>query len=140
MDITTVMSRIAAKKLRAMIVDDVPFNHVILKNFLMKLGVEVVSIAVNGLEAYTQYEKHVREGNAPHIITMDLEMPVMDGKQASQKIREMEARKGLNKCFLAIVSGNCSESETYECLSREGVVKADSFLKKPLKLENLFEL
>ena len=136
-DISNLKGRIIAKKLRAMIVDDVPFNSLILKDFLVKLGVEVMNISVNGLEAYSKYEEHTSRRNRPHIVTMDLEMPIMDGKEASRKIRNFEGRRQLNGCFLAIVSANSSESEIKECLNKEGTIRANVFLKKPLKIEEL---
>ena len=64
----------------------------------------------------------------------------MDGKEATKRIRPFESEKGLQGCFLSIRSGNCTESEMAECLDRQGVIKADSFLKKPISLEELMRV
>ena len=136
-DTESLKAIISAKNLTAMIVDDAPFNHLILTNFFEKLGIRVTDIAANGLEAVQKYSQRARNGDRPHIVAMDLDMPIMDGKQASQKIREFEAVQGLIPCFLGIVSGNCSESEITECMNKHGQVKADTFLKKPTTIEEL---
>ena len=128
---------ISVKRLKAMIVDDAPFNHLILTNFFEKLGIEVVDVAVNGLEAYKKFLRRCQMGDRPDIVAMDIEMPVMNGKEASQKIRELEIQMGLVPCFLTIVSGNCTSSVIKECLDKHGTMKADSFLKKPVSLEEL---
>jgi len=71
---------------------------------------------------------------------MDLTMPVMDGKQASEKIREYEMVQKLEPCILIIISGNCSESEMAECLNPKGKIRANAFLKKPATLEELSKI
>ena len=76
------------KNLRAMIVDDATFNHLILTKFFEKLGIEIIDIASNGLEAYNKYRERAMIGERPDIITMDLDMPIMKGKESSQKIRK----------------------------------------------------
>lgn len=136
-DTESLKELIRAKNLKAMIVDDVPFNHVILRNFFEKLGIAVVDVAVNGSEAYEKYSALSRINKTPEIITMDIEMPVMNGKDASHMIRELEGREGLEPCFMAIVSGNCTDSEIRECLDKHGRVKADSFIKKPATIEDI---
>ena len=133
-------SKVVAKQLKAMVVDDIPFNNLVLSNYFEKLGVEVIRVATTGVEAYEGYMEHTRLGNRPHIVAMDLDMPVMDGKQASRKIREFEAERGLSECFLMIVSGNCSQSEINECLDAERQIKANTFIKKPAQIEELMRI
>ena len=137
MDLGVLKAAIAQKGLKAMIVDDVSFNNVILTTFMTKMGIEVISTATNGQEAYNKYMQLTQTGCRPDIVTMDLEMPVMDGKEASKNIREFESAKELVASFLAIVTGNCSESEIKKCLNKEGEIKANSFLKKPVTMEEL---
>ena len=136
-DSTSLKALVQAKQLKVMIVDDVPFNHLILSNFYERLGVQVTDIAVNGVEAYQKYLARVRLGDPPQIISMDIDMPLMNGKEASQKIRELEAKEGLSPCFIIIISGNCSSSEIHECLDKQGLIKADKFMKKPASIEEI---
>ena len=68
---------------------------------------------------------------------MDLEMPVMDGKQASQEIRGLEDQRKYKACLLLVISANCSESEITECLDPNGQIRANKFMKKPISIEEL---
>lgn len=139
-DLDFLRTFVKEQKLKAMIVDDISFNHTILSSFFDKLGIEVIAIAVNGLEAYEKYVELAQKGKPVNIVAMDLDMPVMNGKEATRKIRQFEMNKGHEKCFLPIVSGNCTESEIEECLSPNGTIKADSFMKKPAIMDDLLKI
>jgi len=126
---------------KALVVDDEQLSQNILTVFLNKLKCEVVETAANGQEAVAKYIKHSSSGSGlVNIVTMDLTMPVMDGKQASEKIREYETSRKFEPCILIIISGNCSESEMTECLNPKGKIRANAFLKKPATLEELFKI
>jgi len=133
----TMQSIISIKRFSAMIVDDIPFNHFILKNYLEKLQFDIIGIADDGLKAFQKYSESITKGNRPQILTMDLDMPIMNGKEASMKIRELEKQNNLKPTFLMIISGNCTESEIQECLDPNGKIQAQAFLKKPVSLDDL---
>jgi len=140
MDLMSIERLISSKRFSAMLVDDLAFNHTILSNYLDRLKIEVKDIAKNGLEAYQKYKRQAERKDRPHIVTMDLNMPIMDGKESAMKIRQFEADKGLDPCFLVIISGNCTDSETRECLDKNGKIRADGFLKKPVNVEDLLRV
>jgi len=61
--------------IKALVVDDSAYNRVTIARMLQSLpGIDVVGTAVNGEDAIKQVLKH-----QPDVITLDLEMPVMDG-------------------------------------------------------------
>jgi len=120
-----------------MVVDDEPFSQHILRDFLTKLNVDVVDVAENGWIASKRFEDRERRNDCVNIVTMDLQMPVMDGKLSAQKIREIEANRNMDPCLIIIISANCSESEIQECLDKNGKIKADAFLKKPVTVDDL---
>ncbi|MEM8716746.1 MAG: response regulator, partial [Cyanobacteria bacterium P01_G01_bin.4] len=68
----------------------------------------------------------------PHLIFMDIRMPVMDGLQATQAIREREPNRATK--IVAITAGAFSSD-------REAVLAAgcDGFLVKPFKIPEIFE-
>ena len=88
-----------------MIFDDDAFNQKILADFLNSLEFQVIGIANNGLKAYKKYLRQCNNDHQPDIITMDIVMPIMNGKESADKIRESENLKGLVLCFIIIVSG-----------------------------------
>ena len=125
------------KSLKAMIVDDIEFSHFILKDYFKKLSIQVADVAENGLEGFNKYVKHSSSNNHLNVVTMDLDMPIMNGKEAAQKIREFEIENNLEPCLMIIISGNCSQSEIKECTVKDGKIRADVFLKKPVTLDEL---
>ncbi|PYQ53445.1 MAG: chemotaxis response regulator protein-glutamate methylesterase [Acidobacteria bacterium] len=61
--------------IRALVIDDSAYNRVTISRMLESAGdIEVIATANNGEEAIKQVMKH-----SPDVITLDLEMPVMDG-------------------------------------------------------------
>lgn len=127
------------KSLKTMIADDDPFSQLILKNYFHKLHVQVTKVVENGLEAYKTYVAHTKRGDPLKLVTMDLTMPVMGGKEAAEKIRKYEVDNGMEACLL-VISGNCSESEIAECTNRNGKVRANVFLKKPASIDELLNV
>lgn len=69
---------------RILIVDDVPDNRLLVAKILNKVGF-VVAEAENGLQAVGLWQSW-----HPHLILMDLRMPVLDGYGAARAIRELE--------------------------------------------------
>ncbi|MGK0291128.1 MAG: PAS domain S-box-containing protein, partial [bacterium] len=77
----------AQKSVRILIVDDYPTNQMVAKKHLENYGYQV-DVGNNGKEGVTAFEKDYY-----HLILMDVQMPVMDGYEATQKIREIEKSK-----------------------------------------------
>ena len=125
------------QNLKALVVDDEFFSSHIIQSFLKHLKIEIVESAGNGLLGYKKFVECTTRQNRPHIITLDLEMPVLDGKKAAELIRDYETREKIDPCLLIIVSGNCSQSEVSECLDVKGRIRANAFVKKPANLEQL---
>ena len=70
------------KKIRVVIVDDSAFMRIALERMLKEdPSIEVVGSAANGVEAVSRAIKL-----KPDVITLDVEMPIMDGLQALKEI------------------------------------------------------
>jgi PAS domain S-box-containing protein len=82
-------------KLKVLTVDDNRTNLQILQVFLKKLGHEAIP-ADNGEVAVAQYLEHT-----PDLILMDIMMPVMDGLEATRKIRALPSERWVPIIFLS---------------------------------------
>lgn len=69
---------------RILVVDDQADNRAVLSQLLIEVGFEVRE-AADGQAAVELFQTY-----QPHLIWMDMRMPVMDGYEATQKIRELE--------------------------------------------------
>ena len=105
----------------ALIVDDVPSVATVLLSMLRRLGVRAVVVS-NGLEAVKFMDRFL-----PDVIFMDCQMPVMDGLEATRRIRAMKV-----EVPIVAVTANGPEKEP-ECLS----AGMNSFINKPVTLKSL---
>lgn len=135
------ISRISAaasfpSRANVLIVDDSSYNVEVLRGFFKKFGFQSISTAFDGQEAIKIYESH--PSGHFSLITMDLQMPIMDGFTACRAIRDFEAnRKDGMETPIVIISGNCSKQEQDLCLNREGDIRAIAFYRKPVSLVEL---
>jgi CheY-like chemotaxis protein len=111
-----------------LVVDDSTDTRAVLRRTLARRGYRVVE-AADGREAV---EAALRE--CPDLILMDLNMPVMDGLAATERIRELKERCG----DVAIVA--VTAFDTYGM--KEAAIEAgcDAYLLKPLALDELEEV
>jgi signal transduction histidine kinase/DNA-binding NarL/FixJ family response regulator len=109
---------------KLLVVDDVAANRKLLVDFLSPLGFEMDE-ADDGEACLVK-----AQALQPDLIVMDSVMPVMDGLEATRRLREMPALKGV-----PIITVSASASATDEQKSLE--VGASAFLPKPIELNKL---
>lgn len=112
---------------RVLVVDDNVVNQIVARGQLEALGYEVV-VAGDGIEALDSCCDE-----PPDMVLMDVDMPVMDGLEASEHLRALQ-RIGTLPPF-PIVAATASDSE----LRRSLCVSAgmDGYLSKPMNLQAL---
>ena len=113
----------ALKGRRVLIVDDNELNREIMKEVLIGHGL-LVEEAGNGSEAVEAMK--AKEPGYYQFILMDIEMPVMDGYEATMQIRQFPNRIRANVPIIALTSNAVSENR-----ERAAVVGMDDFLVKP---------
>ena len=111
---------------RILVVEDQWENRLLLVQLLTQLGFEVCE-AVNGQEAVDLWESW-----EPHLVLMDLRMPVMDGYEATKQIRAK--LKGEATVIIALTANAFDED-------RKGAFSAgcNDFMSKPFQEGVLFE-
>ena len=109
---------------RILLVEDNVINQLVAQELLKRFGL-VVDIACNGLEAVTFVED-----NSYDLILMDLQMPVMDGLEATRKIRS--GRQGDGVPIIAMTAAVLTQDRE-ACLA----VGMNDHIPKPLDLEQL---
>ncbi|MDI6033553.1 PAS domain S-box protein [Flavobacterium sp. LB2P84] len=116
-----VKRNISNKKIKIMIVEDNKVNMLLLKTIIKNLDINPVIFEVtNGKDAVDQFE----EIN-PDIIFMDIQMPIMNGYEATQLIRNLKS--GQNVPIIAITAGTEKE-EKEKCLT----VGMNDYIPKPI--------
>lgn len=117
-----------AKGKLALLCEDNEVNVKVATIMLKRLGFEI-DYAENGQEAVNKF-LHVNYD----IIFMDCMMPVMDGYEASRRIREIEKQRGSdNKQLIIALTANATTSDREKCLE-SGMT---DFVAKPIKREIL---
>ena len=113
-----------------LLVDDNRVNQRVAKGLLVKMGCHV-DLADQGEEALVMYGRHDYD-----LILMDLQMPVMDGFEATQSIRQMEYVEHKKQTPIIALTANVLKQEKEQCEH----VGMNDFLPKPFKKEELFEI
>jgi CheY-like chemotaxis protein/signal transduction histidine kinase len=128
-------STVIIEKLRVLIVEDVPLVAKMTSKLLSNQG-HSTEIAENGEIAinkvFASYEKNNYHHSSYDIILMDFQMPIMDGLEATNKIREYERNllktKEIANHQLIVGVSAMSDSEMIEEAKRLGI---DDFIPKP---------
>jgi signal transduction histidine kinase/DNA-binding response OmpR family regulator/HPt (histidine-containing phosphotransfer) domain-containing protein len=113
-------------RLDILVADDVEVNRMLALTILGKQG-HLITLATNGQEAVDAYA-------AGHfdLILMDVQMPVMDGLQATRRIRELEKGTG-QRCSILALTAYAGQKDRDTCLA----AGMDGYLSKPFKAAEL---
>lgn len=114
---------VRASALRVLIAEDNVVNQNVLKYMLEMLGVRA-DIASNGVQVLQKLN-----GGSYHIIYMDVQMPEMDGLEATRIIREM----GYSDLSIIALTANSSAEDRERCLA----AGMNDFISKPFVLPQL---
>ncbi|MBU0972716.1 MAG: response regulator [Proteobacteria bacterium] len=108
---------------RILIVEDMETNLLTARALIGKQGYNTEE-AKNGAQAVAQYKQDPCD-----LILMDIQMPVMDGLEATRLIRIYEKEQGLLPVPIIAMTGNAFESDRKKCF-KAGM---DDFISKPVE-------
>jgi signal transduction histidine kinase/ActR/RegA family two-component response regulator len=122
-------SRVDRSSLRAFIAEDNRANQRVITLMLRRLGIQSEAVA-DGKELLAVLQKKPAD-----LILMDLQMPVMDGLEATAAIRAGEVGEDSKNVKIVALTANAMASDEERCLS----AGMNGYLAKPLKLAALEE-
>jgi len=120
--------------LRVLLAEDNPVNQKLACLMLNKAGVEA-DVAGSGREALDTY---TGDPGRYSLILMDVQMPGMDGLQATRAIRGWEERQqpsGRNHVPIIAMTAQAVEGDRERCLE----AGMDDYISKPIKKETFLE-
>mgnify|MGYP000880832168 CR=1 FL=1 len=131
---TAISSRLEAhdgeeQGLRILVAEDHPTNQKVIELLLEPTGV-ALTITADGAACVEAYKV-----GAFDLILMDMQMPIMDGLEATAEIRRLERLEGRAYTPIAMLSANALT----EHRERATAIGADGYIAKPIHADSLFE-
>ena len=126
---TSALIQASERSLRVLLAEDNPVNQTLAMRILERLGhkVEVVN---NGKEALRQVQAEEFD-----LILMDVQMPEMDGLEATTAIRQAETGTGKHTPIVAMTA-HAMKGDREKCLS----AGMDGYLSKPVRIDELKQI
>ncbi|MBF2077649.1 MAG: GAF domain-containing protein [Synechococcales cyanobacterium T60_A2020_003] len=116
---------------RILVAEDHPANRLLLTKLLSGVGFTVQD-AVNGEEAIARWQQW-----HPHLIFMDMRMPVLDGQETTRRIRALEQQRGdrdiAHTTILALTASAFTEQQ--DVMKNAG---CDDVIGKPFNIQEVF--
>ncbi|RFU29081.1 hypothetical protein B7463_g7270, partial [Scytalidium lignicola] len=124
------LHRIPRSALRVVIAEDNPTNASIARRFLEKLHFTPPYIQVyeNGLAAVEGLRRKAREGVPFHVVLMDVQMPILDGYEATKLIRK-DAMSDVRSVLIIAMTASAIQGDREKCLA----AGMDDYLAKPVR-------
>ncbi|HHL70875.1 MAG TPA: response regulator [Bacteroidetes bacterium] len=127
-EVTVVSEQEAGPQLKILVAEDNIINQKLTRRVLEKNGYSV-DVVANGLEALDAFSRTKYD-----MILMDMQMPEMDGLEATTLIRKRE-KSGEHVPIIALTA-NAAKSDKKKCLA----AGMDDFLTKPIKPDDLLKI
>ncbi len=122
------------RRLRILVAEDNSVNQRLAARLLERQG-HSVTIAGSGQEALHLFESSLSDGDRYDLILMDVQMPGLDGLQATARIREKERGSG-HRIPIAAMTAQAAESDRLRCLE-SGM---DAYVTKPVHVPELMKM
>jgi CheY-like chemotaxis protein/nitrogen-specific signal transduction histidine kinase len=111
---------------RILIVEDQPENQLLLQQLMADIGLET-KVAENGVQALD-----ICKAWHPHLIWMDRRMPVMDGIESTQRIRQLPDGRDVKIVAVTASAFREQQQEMFDA-------GMDDFIRKPFRFEEIYD-
>ena len=119
--------------LRLLLAEDNAVNQRLAVRVLEKQG-HTVTVAGNGRQALAAWERAEADGTPFALILMDIQMPEMDGFEATRLLREREQARGVGaRIPVVAMTAHAMKGDRERCLA----AGMDDYVSKPLQVEKL---
>jgi CheY-like chemotaxis protein/nitrogen-specific signal transduction histidine kinase len=112
--------------LRILVAEDNPVNQTLVSRILVRAG-HTVAVAANGQEAV-----EMCSSGRFDLILMDVQMPVLDGFEATARVRELDRARGVRTPVIALTA-NAMKGDRERCLG----AGMDGYISKPVSRDEL---
>jgi len=118
------------QNIRILLAEDNSVNQQVATGILKKLGLINVTVASSGVEAVSEFEK-----TGYDVVLMDVQMPEMDGLQATRQIRRIEQETGKQQTPIIAMTAHAMKRDKEKCMAA-GMV---DYVTKPVDANSLLE-
>ncbi|MDE2441907.1 MAG: response regulator [Betaproteobacteria bacterium] len=112
---------------RILLVEDTPVNQRIAERLLLRYGC-LVTIAADGVQALVAVERQAFD-----LILMDMQMPEMDGLEATRRLRLREHERQLPHTPILAITANAMSDDRDQCMA----AGMDDFVAKPFRADEV---
>jgi PAS domain S-box-containing protein len=123
---------VSAASLSILVAEDNEINALLMRSLLTRLGHRAV-VTSNGDEALESWLASDSAGTPYDLVLMDIQMPKLNGIEATKRIRAREAGQRVKRTPILALTANALVEDRYACFE----AGMDGFLVKPLDREKL---
>jgi CheY-like chemotaxis protein len=123
-------------KINLLVIDDDDINIFIIKKIVEKTGYAVNMVARTNGQLAIEYISEIAEApeQFPHLILVDINMPVLNGWEFIEAYEKMNIRKAVDMYMLSssVYENDIEKAKTYQAVK--------GFISKPLSIDRLIDL
>lgn len=119
--------------MKSLVIDDSKLIGLIMQETLERYG--SCDVAFNPVDGFNKYVKSVNSNIPYDVIYLDLIMPIYNGYQILEMIRNYENSRGVKNAIIIIVSGLYDEENKKKAMT----LGADAYFMKPFNIDEFTE-
>ncbi|KAL4908014.1 hypothetical protein BDW74DRAFT_148417 [Aspergillus multicolor] len=128
------LTMIPRDQIRVCIAEDNPINQKIAVRFVTSLGLQCEACS-DGQQAVDALRARSKEGNPFHVVLMDVQMPTLDGYNATREIRK-DPDPNVNEVLVIAMTASAIEGDREKCLE----AGMNNYLPKPVRSNILSDM